>query len=207
MQFGDPKKTVPLLIVAILAIGFCVKQVMGGSDEPKVLRQAATQDASAQPMPGGTLAMVQLDQLHTDPFSHPRLAPKGPADAGTPPQGSTPPVDDGKKGTPLPPPLGDGGSIDKRMDPTWPIFVHPDQKPDGDKGVQVVKVTQVTLKAIVKVNQRMAFLAVDGQEARGFKAGDVIKDDIVVAFVNDDSVIVRSGTKTVTLRVGQQGDL
>ncbi|HWA81934.1 MAG TPA: hypothetical protein VG820_00770 [Fimbriimonadaceae bacterium] len=204
MQLGDPKKTFPLLIVAILAVGFCIKQVMGGSDEPKVLRQAAATDASTQPLPGGTLAMVQLDQLHTDPFSHPKLAPKGPADAGAPPQGSTPP-DDGKKGTPLPTPLG--GSMDKTVDPNWPLIVHPDQKPEGDKGVQVVKVTQVTLKAILKVNQRLAYLAVDGQDARGYKVGDVIKDDIVVAFVNDDSVIVRSGTKTVTLRVGQQGDL
>lgn len=206
MQFGDPKKTIPLLIGAILALGFCYKQLFGGADEPKMLRQAS-QDAGPQPAPSGTLAMVQLDQLRTDPFSHPRLAPKtspGPGQSTAPAGG--PPTDNGNKGTGLPGPFN-GGPIDKTVDPNWPLIVHPDQKAGGDKSVQVVKVTQVTLKAIVKVNQRLAYLAIDGQEARGYRAGDVIKDDIQVAFVNDDSVIVKSGTKTVTLRVGQQGDL
>lgn len=206
MQFGDPKKTIPLLFGAVLALGFCYKQLFGGTEEPKALRQAS-QDAGAQAIPSGTLAMVQLDQLHTDPFSHPRLAPKTSPDAGTPtpPAGATA-ADTGQKGTSLPGPFN-GGPIDKTVDPNWPLIVHPDQKASGDKSVQVVKVTQVTLKAIVKVNQRLAYLAIDGQDARGYRAGDVIKDDIQVAFVNDDSVIVKSGTKTVTLRVGQQGDL
>lgn len=224
MQVGDPKKTAFLAIVAVAAIGFCVKQVFGGESTPKVLRQAAGADAGAgagaNPGVGGatpnaTVAMLQLDDLRVDPFSHPRLAPKNPNNPNAAqPNGSVPglggpdkPVDhsDGG-GTPLPPPFG-GGPIGITKDPAgdWPKPVDPGQKPADV--VKVEKLTQISLKGIVKVNQRIAYLTVDGQDARGYRAGDLIKNDIQVMFVNEDSVIVKSSKSTVTLKVGQQGDL
>lgn len=217
MQIGDPKKTAVLAIVAIGAIGFCFKQLTGGGDTPKALRTDATAapDASgALPAANATLAMVSLDQLRNDAFSHPKLASKGVANQTGPitPQANNanpnPVPNLGSEGGPnsLPGPLN--GPLQKEGDPVWPKPVNPgapDGKPDGT--VKVEKVTQVTLKAIVKVGQRIAYISVDGQEARGFRSGDLLKDDIQVTVVNDDSVIVKSGTKTVTLKVGQQGDL
>jgi hypothetical protein len=224
MQVGDPKKTAFLAIIAVLAIGFCFKQLTGGGSEPKVLRQApggaADPAGGAQPQAQGTLVAMQLDELRVDPFSHPKLAPKtadnqlgaqpttpNPAQAGGTGGGTglTGGGDEGTHAFQLPPPFGNGSGagIDKTTPDVWPKPVNPGQKPDAP----AVKLTQITLKAIVKVGQRQAYLSIDGQDARGFRAGDVIKNDIQVAFVNDDSVIVKTGTKTVTLKVGQQGDL
>lgn len=208
MQVGDPKKTAFLAVVAVAAIGFCFKQLFGGDSGPKVLRQATTTTDPAAGTPGATLAMVSLDNLRTDPFSHPKLGPKG-TPAGPPPgSGSKPgPVEPGgdpESGSKLPD-ATNPFPIDRKFGPDWRNPQGPGEKPTN---VSVTRVpTKVTLKAIVKVNQRMAYISIDGQEARAFRPGDIIKDDIQVAFVNDDSVIVKSTTATVTLRVGQQGDL
>src|ERR1044072_269954 len=213
MQFGDPKKTVPLLVVAVLALGFCFKQLTGGGDQPKALRSgnAAQSDPGAQAPVGGTLVSLSLDQLRVDPFSHPRLAPKNVVDngmAGT--QQSLGNPDAPQTGITLP--NGGGGGpfnpfsgpdIDKDRPGVWPSPVKGGTQPP----VQVEKLTRVTLKAIVKVDQRMAFLSIDGDEARGYRAGEVIKGDLTVVFVNDDSVIVKTSKTTATLKVGQQGDL
>jgi len=222
MQIGDPKKTAILAVVAVAALGFCFKQLFGGGGEPKPVRQAGgnAEASNGQAPASGKLAMLQLDPLRGDAFSHPRLAPKTAGNANStsgaqtnPATGGAPHPDTGAgqpQGTQLPGPFANGGSIDMTPDPRWPIPLSPieaGQKPDpGSVKVEKV-VTHVTLKAIFKVNQRLAYISIDGQEARGFRSGDPIKDDIQVVFVNDDSVIVKSGTKTVTLKVGQQGDL
>src|ERR1043166_8954291 len=78
MQVGDPKKTAVLGVIAVLAIGFCFKQVFGGGGEPKVLRQAPGAAADGAAPASGTLVAMNVDQLRTDPFSHPRLAAKAP---------------------------------------------------------------------------------------------------------------------------------
>lgn len=224
MQVGDPKKTAFLAIVAVLALGFCFKQLTGGGGGPKMLRQAASGPDPAAGAPAqaqGTVAMLQLDDLHADPFSHPKLAPKivdaaqvgaqpttNPNPGLNPGGGTTTGGDDGNHAMPLPPPFGPGNGsgvgIVKDPPPDWAHSVNPGQK---DAGAPQVKLTQITLKAIVKVGERLAYISIDGQDARGFHAGEVLKNDIQVAFVNDDSVIVKTGTKTVTLKVGQQGDL
>jgi hypothetical protein len=213
MKVGDPKKTAILAVIAVLAIGFCFKQLFGGGGEPKVLRQAAGASADGATPASGTLVATNLDQLRVDPFSHPRLAPKVPTggaitqtpSGGTNPDGlglKTGLVPDGPGE--LPRAYSPGLPIDKTPGRNWPDPVNPGEKPAG---VEVKKVTQMTLKAIVKVNQRLAYISIDGQEPRAFRPGDLIKDDIQVAFVNDDSVIIKSSKATVTLRVGQQGDL
>jgi len=51
----------------------------------------------------------------------------------------------------------------------------------ADVKVEKVK-TQLVLKAIVTVNQRLAYISIDGGEPRSFRPGDLIKDDIQVAF-------------------------
>jgi hypothetical protein len=218
MQVGDPKKTAMLAVVAVGALGFCFKQLLGGGgDGPKALRQAnggggTAADSGQTPAPAMTLAMVQLDHLRTDPFSHPKLAPKTAGQTtpgGVTGQGGTPlvsPIDPKQGGDPqgqLPWERGSIG-IDKTKPGSWPDPVNPGSKP-GE--VEVKKLTQVTLRAIVKVNERLAYISVDGQEAQAYRPGDSIKDDITVAFVNDDSVIVKNSKSTVTLKVGQQGDL
>lgn len=215
MQMGDPKKTLPLLVVAVLAVGFAIKQVVGGASEPKVLRQAGgAADAAGQAAASGTLVSLQLDQLRVDPFSHPKLAPKNVVDPNMGQTAPAPGPGEGLKPGPLPGanpgPINPGPSgtglgpvIDKTPPEGWPVPVNPNDK----TGIQIEKLTRVTLKAIVKVDQRMAFLAIDGEEARGFRAGDVIKGDLKVVFVNEDSVIVKSSKTTATLKVGQQGDL
>lgn len=214
MQFGDPKKTIPLLVVAVLALGFCYKQLTGGGDQPKALRSAgntgADPAAGGQQPVGGTLVALSLDQLRVDPFSHPRLAPKNVVDPGM--NGTVQQPIDSNGGDTAIPNLPNGGGaynpfegpdIEKNRPSEWPTQPGTQQKPP----VQVEKLTRVTLKAIVKVDQRMAFLAIDGEEARGFRAGEVIKGDLTVVFVNEDSVIVKTSKTTVTLKVGQQGDL
>jgi hypothetical protein len=208
MQLGDPKKTAFLAVVAVGALFFCFKQLTGGDSTPKVLRQGAgavATDPTAPPQASATVAMLQLDQLRVDPFSHAKLAPKS-AGGPTPEQTQTsPPLDIDKGPIQLPELNGPFGTqIDKDRPGNWPMPVHPGQK---DPVIKVEKVTQILLKAIVKVDQRMAYLAVDGLEARGFRAGELIKNDIEVVFVNDDSVIVKNRKTTVTLKVGQQGDL
>jgi hypothetical protein len=153
---------------------------------------------------------MQLDQLRVDPFSHPKLAPKNVVDpnlAPTPPTTPNPGANSGLKPDITLPGADQtpyfGPEIDKTKPGEWPNAVNPANKTD----IQIEKLTRVTLKAIVKVDQRMAFLSIDGEDARGFRAGDVIKNDLRVVFVNDDSVIVKSSKTTATLKVGQQGDL
>ncbi|MFI5385431.1 MAG: hypothetical protein ACHQ50_04845 [Fimbriimonadales bacterium] len=212
MQIGDPKKTVILGIVAFAAIGFCLSQVFGGGGSPKVLRQGSSEasgPAGSQTQAAGSLALVQLDQLHVDPFSHPKLAIKAATSqspASAPANGSEGPSKGPDGGPLLPGPLRPGDTLDKTLDPSWPLSINPAQVPGGT-GPQLEKLTQVTVKAIVKVNQRIAYLSVDGQEAHGYRPGDFIKPDIQVTTVNEDSVIVKSSKATVTLKVGQQGDL
>lgn len=210
MQVGDPKKTAILAVVALGAIGFCLSQVFGGKDEPRMLRQAGGPQTSA-PAGSSAIAVAQLDRLRVDPFSHPMLAAKmtskqpdnTESPRGAPPVLGRPGISPGEG---PPEPFGPGTGIDKTMDPKWPIPLSPGQRPDGAT-IQVEKLTQITLKAIVKVGSRTAYLSVDGQDARGFRPGDFVRGDVQVAFINDDSVIVKSRKATVTLRVGQQGEL
>lgn len=210
MQVGDPKKTALLGVVAVGAIGFLFSRVFGGGgDAPKAMRQAnGSPDAVSAPATGA-MSTTSLAQLTNDPFSHSRLARLA---VNTP--GTTAPNSGGAAPNVDPLPSGNGGGaadpsngmfgITKDTPGDWAKPVEPGQKPAG---VSVDKLTTLTLRAIVKVDRRMAYLVVNGDEARGFKAGDSVTKDVVVVIVNDDSVILKTNTRTVTLKVGQQGEL
>lgn len=210
MQIGDPKKTAMLGVVAIGALIFLGSRVMGlkGEEAPKATRQANAADAGAT-----KLAITSVDQLRNDPFSHPKLAPHFP-------NGGQPPVNSGTGAGPIttPPTGGDAGplldpnspgmTISKVPPDDWPTPQNPDKHTGKDPRPQPVeKMTTVVLKAIFKVGERTAYLSIAGSEPRPFRMGDLIKDDLIVVSVNDDSVILKTTKRTLTLRVGQQGDL
>lgn len=210
MQIGDPKKTAILALVAVGALGFCAKQLLFAGGTPHAMRQAdsgAESSGEGDVAASGMVVATTVEDLRVDPFSNPKLAvkPSSTTDAGAIPAPPSPIAS--KPNSPFLPLPGATG-IEKIPPDQWPNPVDPGQtEPPTPGDVKVEKVTQVTLKAIVKVNRYMAYLSVDGQEARGFRPGDLIKNDLQVAFVNDDSVILKSSKTTVTLKVGQQGDL
>ena len=216
MQVGDPKKTAVLAVVAVGAFWFLYSQLAGASGAPKVLRQAnnAAADPNAPASSGQVIAM-SVEQLRADPFSHPRLAPKTPGGAqpaatsdpagGATPTAGAPTYDPGESLPDIFKPNGQIGISKDRPD-DWPTPQNPGAGA-GDTKVVTEKLIPVTLRAIFKVDARTAYLSVDGQEARAYKAGDVIKGDLVVVMVNDDSVILKTSKRTLTLKVGQQGDL
>jgi hypothetical protein len=74
-------------------------------------------------------------------------------------------------------------------------------------GRRVERHSQLTVKAILRVGQRVAYVSIDGQEAVGFHAGEFIGHGIQVTSVSDDHITVRRRGATVTLSVGQRGDL
>ncbi len=210
MQVGDPKKTVLLGIVAVGAIGFLGSRVLAlRADVPKALRRAVASEPSGQP---NLMASVP-EQLRTDPFSHPKLAPHFPGNETTPDMN---PAGAGSKGTnppdyaPIFVPEGGGTSIEKIPPPDWPTSTTPGDHTStkGQDPTPVAKpATKVSLKAIFKVDQRTAYLEIDGSDPRPFHIGDLIKDDLVLVMINDDSVILKNSKHTLTLRTGQQGEL
>lgn len=216
MQVGDPKKTAILAVAAVGALWFLGSRFVSlkNDDVPKATRQANAADAT-----GGTMSATTVDQLRLDPFSHPKLAPHFPGGQQGVPTDPTPPINQGgQSADPLPTtdsgngvtfdPGGPGLAIDKVPPDSWPKPQNPDK--GGVKPSQTPeqeKLTPVTLKAIFKVGQRTAYLSVSGDEPRPFRMGDVVKDDLIVVAVNDDSVILKTKKRTLTLRVGQQGDL
>lgn len=210
MQIGDPKKTAILAVVAVGALGFCAKQLLFAGGTPHAVRQADSGSGASgegDVAAGGMVVATTVEDLRVDPFSNPKLAVKPDPKAGLNLDPAPAPPLDSKPNSPFLPLPGATG-IEKIPPSQWPNPVDPGQPAPPNPGdVKVEKVTQVTVKAIVKVNRYMAYLSVDGQEARGFRPGDLIKNDLQVAFVNDDSVILKSSKTTVTLKVGQQGDL
>jgi hypothetical protein len=76
MKSGDPKKALPLAIVAILVVGMAVFQILpSGEAKPLQGRAApaasAAQDAQPAAQPEAMGIEMLRQQLTTDPFSHP----------------------------------------------------------------------------------------------------------------------------------------
>jgi len=226
MQIGDPKKALILGIVAIIILCVAAFQLM-----PKGMK-ATTQAAAAnvanairpadkEKETANKAADVLPATISSDPFSRQVVAkqdPKDPKAAAADGKSSEPGEPNRKaekkndiyKG-PFAPPKSDTADEDPFAVTPIPFIPHnlvdakgqPVEIASTDQKVnQDAKKTSIELIAIVKVDHRTALISINGEEAKPFRVGSTLIDDIRLIELTDSKMTLQIGTATDTLAVG-----
>ncbi len=205
MKAGDPKQTVVLSVVAVVVLGVAVVRILPKKGS-SIAAVARAQEASRAAKASVAVGMSTL--LRSDPFYHPALRvakiPTGPT-LPLPPNSTLPKVippdwaasigvrvaegameaatGDTKRGSP-----GDSGGI-KTEENTGP-------------SQQVRRGHQVVVNAILTVSKPLAYISVDGEEAR-LGIGDDLHGLGKIVSISSRAVVVKTRTGKVTLIVGE----
>ncbi len=202
MNLGDTKQAISLGAVAVAALGFVGYQFLGrGAAVAPALPTAHRPPPTANPVP---------TSLYVDPFSHPALAFKStetePPTPGTrqPPTANRKPpsvnsystAERGDSSTPsiepLPPMLP--GSLTKNQSET-----SQQSKPKAPRKIMVA--------AIIKAKVTVAYIEVDGGQARPYHVGECPLGLGRITAITDAAVVLVDKKGKRTLTVGKELEL
>ena len=216
MKTGDPKKAIPLAVVALLVVGMAVFQILPKSDAKVQGRQAPKAESSgAEPSGSDSIAALTervQEQLKADPFIHPMLTKKpsergkpnseeNTAETGRPNLSEMGPVLQGELG-------GDPGAGQvPAIDGTSPYKPDPsDIARANQQSAQEAK-KKIVVQGIVSVNSQRALVSINGAEAQTYEAGQHVQGLGTITYITDSAVIIRTLKRTVVLKVGQEEEL
>lgn len=184
MKVGDPKKAAVLGVVALVAVGAAVFQLIPKRQPPVPNQQAqAQQPQEARSEPGE-------QSLLTRPFSHPLLAQR----EGGPNQGS---------GQPQAPPSSapTSSSVNPPLLPPLTFVAQGEPEEGRQSEPEPEPVVTVRLQAVLSAEDRVALLEVDG-EVRRVAVGQAIFEGVKVKTIRDDSITLQTPAGEQRLAVG-----
>lgn len=207
MKVGDPKKTAVVAVVAIGAIAFLGKSIMGAMpSRGKAIKQVAQKSAPS------VTKEARVILTSSDPFSSPVLTRLAAETKAAQQAALTSKVGGGVTTNKIAPQPTIGGEISpgSAVRPLPPVTVQrtgeqPRQSDAPAPGPQPVK-TKLRLSGVVGTGQSTAFVSFDESPARSMRAGDSF-NDITVLSIESSAVVLKKAGKRLTLRVGQKGEL
>lgn len=194
MKTGDKKQAVILSVVAVLAIAFLGYQLR---PKTKPLVAAGVQEASATATPSEDSEALPLTVIG-NPFSHSKLATKSPpkqAAAHSPTPAPNSAIDKSGGFSPLDPAsvlaLAGSGKQSAGTEESAGASRYEEQAP------------LVTLTGLMSVDQPLAMLAVNNQEAKAYAVGDLVAEKTRLVKIRDSSVVLEVNGKTRVLGLGE----
>lgn len=195
MNLGDKKQVAALGIVAVLAIGFLVTQLM-----PKSRQFVASATAEPTKQPADMESVLLPLEVSGNPFSHAKLAPEKEKDEG-----------------------GKGG-LDGSIEPLLPnleglevnsaeymatLWEHErNKKPDesaGETRKEVEKAAfNLKLTGFAGGTSPMAFIEVRGGTGAPFVEGEKLEPGVRLLRIHEDSIDVQIGKKIISLKLNEE---
>jgi hypothetical protein len=195
MKVGDPKTARLLVIVAIGAIVFVVIQLLPSKGTAR--NDSARAAGTAEP----ALAVEGLPEtVANDSFSSPMLARSAAQPEGRQEGEGMRPLSPGVTGLlPSPMPNLSGGSKG------GPINLasgdeKPPQEPEKPKRTAL-------LSGVVSVDVAVAFIALDGKESRGCRAGELLGPGIKLLAIKENTAVLSLAGRRIVLEMGQVTEL
>jgi hypothetical protein len=198
MTIGDPRKAKLMVIVAIGAIGFLVIELLPspGEGQSKQVEGAPAKDA-AKTGPGARWTVVR------DPFSSVLLLkrPESPA-----PQPSGVPLQTAEAGRDARTShRADLPSLPPSSFDLTPVAVPGTKELAGTDRAKIGGTeTVLTLRATLKIDDRIAMISVGQAEAKEFRSGSQPVPGVRVASIDTDGVVLHCKGRDVRLAVGQE---
>ncbi len=198
MTTGNKSQAIVLSIVALGAIGFLGKTVLGGGSGKLSLAHSAR---TAKPSSNFHLSMLD-SSLTVDPFSSPKLATKA-ADRAIPSDVTASKEPRAHRDTsaefapmPLSGPVALPGTL----------IEHPEGN-TGNHRSQDRAVLTVRLNATLRVEQQLAVISIGSEEAREYRAGSTIAPGISIVAIGDDRVTFSAHGIKKSIAVGEDAQL
>lgn len=176
MKTGNKAQAVVLSIVAVLAVGFLIYQLVPSQGKP-FLGLAV---ASASPAQGASAPHELTLAVLGNPFSHPMLATKPVVTHDV----KQPPSQIDKSGTISPVTPGPLPGVNAKTG---------GNPPEDNAGKHRLKVQgpRITLSAIIRVGESVAMLAINDKPGQTFSEGDTLAPNAKLIKIGDSSVTVR----------------
>jgi hypothetical protein len=192
MKTGNKNQAMALSVVAVLAVGFLVYQLLPAKSKPSFVARAPEVSLAGRPGKVDDMSLVVLG----NPFSHPMLATK---EASAPSPAPAPAID---KSGHLPPmavsglPGTDGSAQGSNgsADSPGADGGAPGSKGPADSAGNTrlnVRGPRIKLSAILRVGEPVAMLAIDDQPGKTYSEGDLLAPGTRLLSIGDGSVTVR----------------
>ena len=174
MKTGNKSQAMILAVVAVLAIGFLIYQLLPGKEKPSFVARAP--EVSLSPS-AGAVATLSLE-VAGNPFSHPKLAPSEPAAVPK----AQPPSQIDKSGSVTP------------VSPEMPQVAGqtPGTNAAENAGKTRLKIQgpSIKLTAIMRVGDPVAMLNVNDKSGQTFGVGDLIDPKTRLIAIGGSSITV-----------------
>lgn len=183
MKTGNKQQAMILCVVAVLAVGFLIWQILPGK---KSLATARAADASTSS--GGQLVALDLPRyVIGSPFSHSRLAPEDDGSGAEVPIGALTGVL----------PFAIPGDVQIRRNGVAP------EENAGETRQQERTPSQLTLSAIMRLDKPVAIFSSDIDSGSPYEVGDVLANNVRLIRIADGAVVLQMGKGIKTLHVGE----
>ncbi len=202
MKTGNPRTAGFLSIVALFAIGFAFFRIFAPPPKhPSSATASQTSSGQGTPNPRG-----ESPYVYGDPFWHPKVASmlatnanigtsSGGEEEETPSRSPRPPLS-------LLPGLAPWNLSPPEQTPSPAEPPTPDQQSPKE-----TPKAEFALKAILRVSQPFALISVNGKPTEVYKVGEELAPGVRILSMDDHSIRLQSGKKTVILKVGDKVQL